>query len=101
MKMSHTQRGFAFTKFEDRNGDKCSLQKSSIVTEDCVWFGIDDADPKMFIPYATPAWQPLPLPDLPEGGCFLFTTRMHLTRELVAKLLPALQHFVDTGELPE
>lgn len=27
-------------------------------------------------------------------------TRMHLSRDQVRDLLPALQHFVDTGELP-
>jgi hypothetical protein len=96
-----TERGFAINKFTDRNGEACSLQKSSIATEDCVWFGVDDANPQMFIPYGDPAWRPLPMPELPDGGHFMFTTRMHLTREQVRDLLPALQHFVETGDLPE
>lgn len=100
MEYKRTQRGFVCGKFSDRNGEKCSLQKSSIATEDAIWLGIDDADPKMFIPYGNPSWRPLPLPTLPEGGHFSFTTRMHLTRDGVKALLPALTHFVKTGELP-
>lgn len=29
------------------------------------------------------------------------TSRMHLTQELAAQLLPLVQHFVDTGKLPD
>ena len=36
-----TERGFAIINFEDRYDFKCSLQKSSLATEDCIWFGVD------------------------------------------------------------
>ena len=36
--------------------------------------------------------------DLPEDS--LVHSRMHLTQDMVKALLPALQHFVKTGELP-
>ena len=100
MKFDKTIRGFPYANFTDRNNKQCSIQKSSIATEHCIWLGIVDADPKMFIPHGNPAWRPLPLPDLPEGGCFLFDTRMHLNQEQAAELITVLQHFVDTGELP-
>ncbi len=41
-------------------------------------------------------WIPVPLP---EGAST--SGRMHLTRDLVKELLPLLQHFAETGELPE
>lgn len=51
-------------------GAECSIQASSIATEDAIWFGV-------------------------------VNNRMHLTRERVAELLPVLQHFVSTGDLPD
>lgn len=73
-------RGFLKGKFVDRYGADCSIQKSSLATEDCIWLGCDkesvDYDGK------------------PIGA------RMHLTQDMVAELIPILQHFVDTGELP-
>lgn len=67
-----TQRGFAFGEFEDRYGERCSIQKSSLAFEDCIWLGIHR----------------------PDGQ-----DRMHLTQDQVADLLPLLQSFVETGEL--
>ncbi|GAF97073.1 unnamed protein product, partial [marine sediment metagenome] len=86
-----TERGFAYSEFEDLYGAKCSLQKSSLATDDAVWLGIDDPDPKR-----GPPWKPYKLP-----SDVLVTTRMHLSREQVEAILPALQRFVATGELPE
>lgn len=31
----------------------------------------------------------------------MLSTRMHLNQEQVKQLLPILQHFADTGELPQ
>jgi hypothetical protein len=99
-----TNRGFSHSSFEDRYSAKCSIQKSSIATEDCIWFGVNDADPKIMCNNAArngvPAqnncgWQPYKIPE-----DVLLTTRMHLTQEQVKQIIPVLQHFVDTGELP-
>ena len=103
MKQTLTQRGFSHIEFYDRYDAKCSLQKSSLATEDAIWFGIDDAEPKIMASDAvklglptneTCGWIEYPIPDE-----VLFTTRMHLTREQVEELLPTLQKFVDTGEI--
>ncbi len=93
MKTRETQRGFAIAEFTDANDVKCSLQKSSVATEDMIWLGCSDANAKHLV--QDKGWVPYPLPDE-----LSFTTRMHLTREQVADLISALQHFVETGELP-
>lgn len=77
MKLHHTERGFARIDFQDANGEQCSIQKSSVATDDLLWLGCDTG--RHF-----------------QGECM---ARMHLTRERVAELLPLLAHFVDTGEL--
>lgn len=103
MNQTKTHRGFALSEFKDYYGDKCSLQKSSLATEDCIWLGVDNADPKILASQApkhgittaqTTGWVTYPVP---EGVSF--NTRMHLSREQVAELLPHLQRFVATGEV--
>lgn len=66
-----TSRGFKIARFADQYGQICSLQKSSIMEPECIWLGADGVG-----------------------------DRMHLSQEHVRALLPALQHFADTGELP-
>ena len=87
-----TSRGFAFYDFEDRYGAKCSIQESSLATEEAIWLGCDDADPKVLVPGK--GWQPV---NMPEG--YIANTRMHLTVDQVAELLPILQRFVNTGKI--
>jgi hypothetical protein len=94
LEIKETPRGFRLISFKDRYGIQCSLQKSSLATEPAIWFGCDDADPKVQIPGQS--WQPVPMP---EG--YIANTRMHLTQEQVIILLPYLQAFAETGELPE
>lgn len=94
LKKTKTARGFALIEFQDRNENPCSLQKSSIATDHAIWFGIDDAAPTRLIPGQ--GWTPV---EFPEGTSF--QTRMHLTRSQVKKLLPLLEYFVETGELPQ
>jgi len=97
MKIQKTSRGFAFGKFTDLYGKKCSLQKSSLATDNAIWFGIDDAEPKIMaskIIHGGTGWADYPIPDDVS-----ITTRMHLSREQVGKLLPVLQKFVDTGDI--
>lgn len=95
MKIETTDRGFVIARFDDGNGEACSLQKSSAAERDMIWLGVDDPNPQLF-PGDGTGWHPYPLPE--NVQC---STRMHLTRERVAELLPLLQGFVETGELVE
>lgn len=51
MKKSKTEKGFAIIEFKDRYGKDCSIQKSSLATEDCIWMGRNEErmhiDPKL------------------------------------------------------
>jgi hypothetical protein len=97
MKFTKTDRGFALIEFTDRYDAPCSLQKSSLATEDAIWIGVDDADPKILaskVQEGGTGWVKYPIPEDVS-----LNTRMHLTREQVAELLPHLQKFVDTGEI--
>lgn len=103
MKVGHTARGFALIEFTDRYGAKCSLQKSSLATEDAIWFGPNDADPKIMASHAQSldittdektGWIKYPIPNE-----VVFNTRMHLTRTDVRKLLPHLIRFVLIGDI--
>ncbi len=103
MKTKANARGFGIAQFKDRNKVECSIQKSSLATEDCIWLGVNDADPQIMVSQAaqlgiqtkeTSGWIPYPVPKE-----VLFNTRMHLTRKQVKDLLPLLQKFVETGEI--
>lgn len=73
MRETTTERGFRVVRFFDRYNFACSLQQSSLATEDAVWLGVDEENDS--------------------------SNRMHLTQEQVASLLPYLQHFVETGRI--
>ena len=80
MKLAATSRGFLRAEFRDRYGADCSIQESSLATESCIWLGCER--------------ESLGHNREPIGA------RMHLTQALAAELIPLLQHFVETGELP-
>ena len=104
--LAATQRGFTLGKFTDYYGAPCSIQKSSIATEDCIWLGVDDVQPKIMARDANRL-------GLPTSGEIygwvdyeipkevLLSSRMHLTQEMAKELLPLLHRFVETGELYE
>ena len=87
-----TNRGFAIANGVDLYGAGYSLQKSSLATQDAIWLGIDDPTPKILIPGT--GWVEYPIHEEVS-----INTRMHLSVEQVADLIPRLQKFVDTGEL--
>lgn len=70
LKLEYTNNGFPKIIFKDRYNKPCAIQKSSLATEDAIWFGIDNG-----------------------------SDMMHLTTDQVEQLLPILQNFVETGEL--
>jgi len=98
-----TERGFKFIKFDDLYGENCSIQKSSLATEDTIWLGIDDAKPQIMANDAkklgietdeTTGWIPYLVPNE-----VLMTTRMHLSQRMVKEMLPYLIEFVETGDI--
>jgi hypothetical protein len=97
----HTERGFPVITFRDRYDVACSIRRSSLAFENAVWFGVDDPDPRICIPYKKEL-----LPGLRGGHPYRIpdnvhiTTRMLITREQMAALLPVLTHFARTGDLP-
>lgn len=102
MECKLTQRGFEYYEFIDRYGEKCSLQKSSLATEDAIWMGVDDLGLKG-MRYGQ-GWTPIAEEEVADVFGYQMVQgnkRMHLTREQVAQLLPILQRFVDTGEIGE
>jgi hypothetical protein len=103
MKLEQTQRGFPLIKFNDHYDSPCTIQVSSAAEYEAIWIGLDDANPQVLASRAehlgmkvdeTTGWVPYPVPE-----DVLLSTRMHLTRDEVAELLPILQRFVETGEL--
>jgi hypothetical protein len=98
LKVGETNRGFQIVEFEDEYGEKCSLQKSSWMEKDAIWFGTVKPQPRILACKVNGG-----IPDgwvdykMPEG--VEIHTRMHLTRDIVKQLLPLLQNFVKTGEL--
>jgi len=71
LELVETGRGFARAEFADRYNRACSIQESSLATENCLWLGCDEGE----------------------------SIRMHLTQAMAADLLPLLQRFVETGKL--
>lgn len=91
LEIKKTDREFGYYEFHDCYDVECSLQKSSLATEDAIWFGINNPDPKQLV---NGQWASV---EFPEGTHF--NKRMHLTRSQVKELLPILKQFVKTGEI--
>jgi len=98
-----THRGFELIEAVDFYGHQYSIQKSSLATNDAIWFGIDDAKPQVLHGEArklgietdaTSGWVDYPMPESVS-----LNTRMHLTVDQVKELIPVLQKFADTGDL--
>lgn len=103
MKKSKNQRGFNYIEFKDSYGAKCSIQKSSSAMQDKIWFGVNDADPKIMATDAKKlgiksdennGWVKYPIPEQ-----VLLNTRMHLTQKQAKKIIKVLKRFVKTGDL--
>jgi len=100
MKSKKTSRGFSVKEFADRNGVPCSIQKSSIATEDCIWLGAEDIGLLKFVPNGVPSsWQKVDVTELLGTREWIANNRMHLSIKHAKTLIKALQKFVDTGEV--
>lgn len=96
-KKSKTNRGFPLIESKDLYGAGYSIQESSLATQAAIWLGIDDAKPQIMASKTEAGgngWVDYPL--LEDVS---LTTRMHLNRKQVFKLLLILIKFVLTGHL--
>lgn len=101
MQKKTTERGFSYFLFTDANGAECTLQESSADRDEpLVWLGCSEIGLKRFTPGQ--GWEAVQLEDdMHKGGVgHVANNRMHLTLSQVRDLLPVLQHFAETGELP-
>jgi hypothetical protein len=94
MNLEKNQRGFENGKFVDSYNNQCSIQKSSSAMDDFIWLGIDNPKLTVFKDESMGQYLETTLPKT-----WMVDSRMHLSREQVAELLPILQKFVETGEL--
>ena len=100
MKITKTHRGFQIINFNDLYGAPCSLQQSSLAKyaqpgSSAVWFGPDNADPKIMAsktPQGGNGWVPFAIPDDVS-----LTTRAHLDRKMVKQLISYLQTWLECG----
>jgi hypothetical protein len=91
LKRTKTPRNFTKILFTDQHKKECSIQESSLTTLDCIWLGIEDANPQII---TDAGWKPYSIPD-----GVLLSTRMLLTRNQVKEILPVLKKFVDKGKI--
>ena len=91
MKFGKTARGFSIIDFKDRYDVECNIQESSLATDDAIWIGCANPEPKIM---SDKGWVPYKIPEY-----VLINTRMHLTRRQVKELLPILANFVETGDV--
>lgn len=97
--MEVTHRGFKFKTFTDLYGAQWSIQKSSLATEDAIWLGIDDAEPKIMAsktPQGGTGWVPYAIPKDVS-----LNTRMHLSVDQAKELVKMLNVFIETGDLDD
>lgn len=99
IELKEIDRGFLSGSFYDDYGALCSIEESTVADKRSLWVGVNDA----YLSYGSsytgkadinPNYIPM---KTPKGAPT--TTRMHLTGEMVAALIPLLQHFVETGSL--
>lgn len=88
-----TERGFDVITFTDFYDKECTIQKSSLATDDAIWLGAAEIGLRHFRPGQ--GWVDVDL----GSEHYVANNRMHLTREQVQDLLPFLQKFAETGEL--
>lgn len=98
-----TDRGFRVLAFTDRYGEECSLQKSSLAFEECIWLGINEIHPKVMASQAasfgietTQSTGHVPYPIPKEVSLY---ARMHLTQAQARDIAIELLKFAETGEV--
>lgn len=94
---SETSRGFSILRFKDVCETVCNVQKSSLANKDCIWLGVEEAEPKILASKTTEGGTGWVTYDIPED--VMISTRMHLDRKQARELAKLLNRFAKTGEL--
>jgi len=98
MKYAETSRGFSLIEFKDLYSAECNIQKSSLATDNAIWIGISNPDPKIMAsktPKGGIGWVPY---EISED--VLITTRMHINQDQAKEVVKVLNYFIKHGELP-
>lgn len=87
-----TERGFKIGRWEDTYEQDCSIQISSLATDDRIWLGVVNN---------LEAFEDSPPEVIMKGGSRYVhrNARMHLDREQASELAKILQHFADNGTI--
>ena len=107
-----TKRGFGKLLFSDYFNKKCSLQISSVGTDECIWLGVENAEPcilssdavklglaKMEEVPTSPFGNHCGWVEYPVPKEVMMTTRMHLSREQAKQLALKLLEFALCGTI--
>lgn len=92
-KRGKTDRGFDVITFTDFYDKECTIQESSLATDNAIWLGAAEIGLRHF--KEGQGWTPVDL----SGEHYVANNRMHLTQDQVREMLPFLQKFAETGEL--
>jgi hypothetical protein len=106
-KQIQTERGFSKVVFTDTYNHQCSIQQSSLATEDRIWLGIESPDPQIMKSDALKLGLSLPEGEIsgwtqyPIPKEVLISTQMHLNREQVKGLVEHLSKWLETGDFTQ
>lgn len=107
-----TERGFEVNHFKDTYGFDCSIQDSSLATDDRIWLGVHNA-PIKIMKKDIADWRMCDI--IPDDGMTneygwctvklpvtaLVESRMHLNRKQARELAEELLYFADNGHIKE
>ena len=82
IELYETDRGFIRGDFDDFYGSRCSIQESSLATDAALWLGVLEGSKDY------------------RSDNDRLSYRLHLNQKQGAELIPLLEYFVKTGELP-
>lgn len=91
-KFSKTNRGFGLVEFTDSNGVKCSIQQSSLATQNCLWIGCSTDYYMQLSPGK--GWEKV---EIAQNQ--LVNDKMHLNESQVRQLVARLEIWLETGSL--
>lgn len=89
--------GFKVIYFNDYDGEKCNIQKSSHIGDDCIWIGTDSANPQILASKTKQGGNGWVKYEIPRD--VLISHRMHLSKRQCVSLGIKLLKFGLFGKL--